>query len=140
MSKSNTLERAISRLKEARLHGTTPALKHRLDGERNQTDEFVLERLAKESSLRDAISESCRVWVKAHAWPALGPDGELFLYNRISYAFALAQLIRDAGFQWEEKTESDLLIWLLIGGWETIGSLLWKWDLEKHKFGSLPSN
>jgi hypothetical protein len=93
------------------------------------TSEFVLAKLAKESSIRGAISESCAEWVKSGRVPLMSQGEALFFYDRIFYGCALGGLLSQGGFSWAAG-EPELLIWLLIDSWERISCLTWKWQLE----------
>ena len=99
--------------------------------EQNRTSEYVLAKLAKESAIRGAISESCAEWVKSSRLPMMSAEDALYFYDRFFYGSALAKLLSQSGFSWEHS-EPQLLLWLLIDSWERISCLTWKHQLENN--------
>lgn len=123
-----SLERAMSRLESALTPAIQIAEALRENGQ-NHTSEFALARSARESLIRDSISESCEEWVKSGSLPLMSAEDALFFYDRLFYGFAMARLLHKSGFEWN-GSDGGLLSWLLTQSWVRISCLLWKASLE----------
>jgi hypothetical protein len=126
----STFDRALFRLhSQLTANGATLAAGALKANTQSQTSEPFLAKIARESVLRGAISESCVEWITNGRLPLMSSADALLFYDRIFYGFAFGELLAKSGFSWP-GSEADLLRWLLIDSWERISCLLWKWDLE----------
>ena len=126
---NDSLGAVLVRLGKELGDGATLAALHRLSYEQSHKSEYVLARLAKESEVRGAISESCAEWVKSGRWPVMSKEDALFLHERLFHACAFGRLLQQNGFSCA-MTEPELMIWLLVDSWVRITCLVWKQNLE----------
>jgi hypothetical protein len=75
----------------------------------------------REASVRDAIDEACRLWVKTKAWPGMNADDAVFVWTRLYEAWLFGGLLRKKGFSSSAMTEEDILLFFLIDCWKGVG-------------------
>lgn len=130
MNPKNQLEQVILRLAKVLISdGTMSAAEARQGFGQSHTPEYVAAKVARESVIRGAISESCVEWVKSGRLTIMSADDALFFFDRVLQAHAFARFLHESGFEWPGK-EDALLVWLLVDSWERITCLNWKLGLE----------
>lgn len=85
--------------------------------------------IARELAIRDAISESCRVWIETGNLQPMDDQDARYFFDRLKYGEKVLLWIRSGDFLWP-KASNELLTFLLIDSWDYITSLMWLSDLS----------
>ncbi len=88
------------------------------------------ELILKESALASAIDAVCLAWVNTGQLPQLQiEDREKFVpfvWDRFFRALLFARWMHDGGCQIYNKTEKEVLVWLLNDFWKYYGRMAWR--------------
>lgn len=86
--------------------------------------------LTREPLIRDAISESCRVWIETGDLAAMDDKDAIYFFDRLQHGEKLLRWLLSGDCQCPNKTPNEILSWLLIDCWPVLGVSLWKDDLH----------
>jgi len=83
--------------------------------------------IAKELQIRASIDEACRGWVQNFSWFEMRePELLCLILERILQAHSLADYLNQNEFQVPDKTQEELLTWLLVDYWRDAGYRFWQ--------------
>jgi len=114
------LELAYSRLKAEDAHSNLAAVNLKASGP-DTPRENLIRRIQQEKELRQKHDEACRYWIEHRGWPSMPQHEALILWERVCEVYMLAELLYRGGLRSDEKTEAEILEFLLISGWESVG-------------------
>jgi hypothetical protein len=93
-------------------------------------------RIAREPSVRAAIDEACRLWSAGHGWPRMDEETSVFVWDRLVEARSFAEFLATQSARVPDRTEPDVLAWLLIDYWVMAGFYRWyarRWALQRSE-------
>lgn len=78
--------------------------------------------IAEEPGLRHLIDEACLDWIENRRWPISEPNIAVLIWERLNTAWIFgAFLYQQGGLRAEQKSENEMLVFLLIKTWEAVG-------------------
>ena len=78
--------------------------------------------IAEEPGLRKLIDEICLDWIENRRWPISPPNIAVLIWERLYTAWTFgAFLYQQGGLRAEQKSENEILVFLLIKTWEAVG-------------------
>jgi len=84
--------------------------------------EFVRETVRTEKQLRKAIDDACQLWIDSGKWPQrMEPIHAIQISDRLGEGLLLCEFLISYGFDCPQKTEKEILKFLLIDAWAAIG-------------------
>jgi hypothetical protein len=121
---------ALARIEPMLNTASSWAIKAHLMIAEDEKPHYRAARIARETVIRSAISESCAEWIARRPLPNMDPETAVFLWERFEYAKRFGQWLRRSGADCVEKTVDDVLTWLLIDSWMQVSLAQWKQDLQ----------
>jgi hypothetical protein len=97
--------------------------------EQHSNPDYLETMIARELVIRDAISESCRVWIQTGNRKPMKDQDAVHFYYRLFFASKMLRWIRSGDLQCHSKTQNEFLTWLLIDSWPLLCVDLWKSEL-----------
>lgn len=126
---STPLGMALERLESILETASRQAIAFRLTSLARQDQVFASAMIAKELVIRDAISESCRVWILTGNLEAMLDEAAYYFFQRLRYGEKLIRWLRSGPISYG-KSSNDALSWLLIDSWVCVSLPMWLDDLR----------
>src|SRR5205809_6685894 len=123
---SNALKSAFDRLDRELITSCRWAVEGQILSSQDHQAEFASSKITREVEIRDAISQSCRVWIQTGFFPAMSSDDAFYIYFRLFYAHCFSEWLLSFGARFHSKKPDDLLDWLLIDSWSQMFVSQWK--------------
>lgn len=131
-TKVTPLEKALVRL-HLELEGITEKVERRPLSDRAEKLQRAYQLVNVDEVSRKALDQSCRQWIKTNKWPL--PENQeqaVLIWERVKHAYQLGIVLAASGFE-SRKTVAQILRFLLIDGWNLIGSERMKADVYKFE-------
>jgi hypothetical protein len=119
-STPDSFQKAIARL-ESEIKGFYSVRVGLESKNRAVRQEQIAARMQNEPASRRALDDACRHWIERGNWPGMSQEQGVILSDRFAEALMFAKWLSHHGFSVPGKTEAQILNFLLIECWETIG-------------------
>jgi len=119
--KADVLKSSVDRL-AAELKACHRAREAQQESSRQTVQQRLLHEIQREPSLREAIDEACRVWLSGGSWPKMSEHvAAVLVWERLNEGYLLGGNLWHQGFRVEQKSENDVLLYLLVDSWAANG-------------------
>ncbi len=132
MEKDDILTRVSEKL-DAIIRQNAPqiqARKSRLKETHPDPEILMLQLISEEAELAASIDAICLKWVETREFPRLqrseADRAAVFVWDRFFHACTLARWLRAGGCQIFNKSEPQVLAWLLCDCWSCYGRMAWR--------------